>query len=99
MQQASLCLLFSALVPLEAAEYEVDGHLEQTLFKMDGSVQLVTRSKFTVFVKGCSWLIQTTLLDEAGKPRRCGTCRAELRWKSTYTHERANSFTLFSKLR
>ena len=51
-----------------AAEYEVDGEIVQTAFRQDGGAQLVTRSKFTVFVRDCSWLIQTTDHDEAGKP-------------------------------
>ena len=50
------------------AEYELDGEIMQTSFKPDGGVQKLTKSKFTVFVKDCSWLIQTTDQDEAGKP-------------------------------
>ncbi len=34
----------------------------------DGSVGALQKSQFTVFVKDCSWLIQTTDLDKDGKP-------------------------------
>jgi hypothetical protein len=51
-----------------AGEYQVDGEIVDTLYKQDGGIQLVQRSKFTVFVKDCSWLIQTTDHDEAGSP-------------------------------
>ena len=63
-----LCLSLKAVIAVSAEEYEVDGQIEQTIFKMDGSVQVDTKSKFTVFVNDCSWLIQTTVLDAAGKP-------------------------------
>jgi hypothetical protein len=61
-------LLLNGVVSASAAEYEVDGQIEQTLFKRDGSVQLDMKSKFTVFVNDCSWLIQSSILDKAGKP-------------------------------
>ena len=65
---AVFCLLLNPIAVVTAAEYEVDGEIEQTLYKMDGSVQLEEHSKFTVFVRDCSWLIQTALLDKDGKP-------------------------------
>jgi hypothetical protein len=63
-----LSLVLTSVVASSAEEYEVDGEIMQTLFKSDGSVQEVTRGKFTVFVKDCSWLIQTTDHDESGMP-------------------------------
>ena len=65
----TLCLLLGTCVKTSAAEYEVDGQIEQTLYKMDGSVQSESKSRFTVFVKDCSWLIQTTNLDGNGDPQ------------------------------
>ena len=64
----TLCLLLGTFVKTSAAQYEVDGQIEQTLYKMDGSVQSEGKSRFTIFVKDCSWLIQTTNLDAEGKP-------------------------------
>lgn len=63
-----LHFLLNGVATVSATEYEVDGQIEQTLFNMDGSVQLNMTSKFTVYVKDCSWLIQSTILDKAGKP-------------------------------
>lgn len=63
-----LCLLLNGVVTASAAEYEVDGQIEQTLYQRDGGVQSVEQAKFTVFVRDCSWLIQTTFLDKDGKP-------------------------------
>jgi hypothetical protein len=51
-----------------AVEYEVDGQLEQTIYKQDGSVGSARKGQFTVYVKDCSWLIRTTDLDKVGKP-------------------------------
>ena len=51
-----------------AAQYEVDGQLEQTIYEHDGRVATFQKSRFTVFVKGCSWLIRTTQNDKTGKP-------------------------------
>jgi len=65
---ALLCLMLNAASTVLAEEYEVDGEIQQTSFKHDGSVGLVQHSTFAVFVKDCSWLIQTTALDAAGKP-------------------------------
>jgi hypothetical protein len=65
---ALLWFSLSMTASVLAAEYEVDGQIDQTLFKPDGSVQLDTKSKFTVYVKDCSWLIQSIILDAAGKP-------------------------------
>jgi hypothetical protein len=64
----TLCLLFSTCFLALGREYEVDGEIVQTLFKVDGSVQVVRLSKFTVFVRDCSWLIQTTDHDDRGRP-------------------------------
>src|SRR5438093_1159462 len=63
-----VCLLLNTTFTALAGEYEVDGEIAQTLFKHDGSVQLVRRSTFTVFVRDCSWVIQTTDHDENGTP-------------------------------
>ncbi len=49
-------------------EYEVDGEIVQTSFDQGGGVGSVQRGKFTVFVKDCSWLIQTIDHDENGEP-------------------------------
>jgi len=65
-----LWFILKAVRVVYAADYEVDGELAQTIFKMDGGIDSVTRSRFTVFVKDCSWLIQTIDLSEAGKPLR-----------------------------
>jgi hypothetical protein len=62
-----LWLAVGAVVPVSAGEYEVDGEIEQTLFKMDGAVQLVNRSQFTVFVKDWVWLIRTSGFSGSGK--------------------------------
>jgi hypothetical protein len=63
-----LWFLVNPVATASVAEYEVDGEIEQTLFRRDGSVQFVTRSTFTVFVKGCAWLIHATEHDEDGTP-------------------------------
>jgi len=64
------CVLLWALLSAPSTslgrEYEVDGEITQTNFKPDGSVRNVQHSKFTVSVKDCSWLIQTTNLDQGG---------------------------------
>ena len=64
----TLCLLFCILVKTSAAQYEVDGQIEQTIYKLDGSVQSKSKSQFTVFVNDCSWLIRTTNFDVNGTP-------------------------------
>ncbi len=64
-------MLLGTFVKTSAAQYEVDGHIEQTIYKVDGSVQSKERSQFTVFVNDCSWLIQETNLDVDGKPLAC----------------------------
>jgi hypothetical protein len=46
----------------------VDGEIDQTLYSYYGGTQSEKQSKFTVFVNGCSWLIETTDHDKAGKP-------------------------------
>jgi hypothetical protein len=69
MKASLACLiLLSAVIPVSAVEYEVDGQIEQILYNRDGSVGALEKSQFTVFVKDCAWLIQTTDLDKAGKP-------------------------------
>ena len=62
------CLLLGLVMQISAAEYEVDGQLEQTIFKQDGGVSTFHKSQFTVFVKDCAWLIRTTESDTNGKP-------------------------------
>lgn len=63
-----LCLLVNTAAVVSGAEYEVDGQIDQTIFKQDGTVQKVRKATFTVFVSSCSWLIQTIDLDNSGKP-------------------------------
>jgi hypothetical protein len=63
-----VCLLLGGVSVASAADYEVDGHVEQTLYKRDGGVSALQKSQFTVYVKGCSWLIRTTQSDTNGKP-------------------------------
>ena len=53
-----VCMLLNAAFAAFSAEYEVDGEIVQTKYRQDGSVQFQTRSKFTVFVRDCAWLIQ-----------------------------------------
>jgi hypothetical protein len=62
------CLLLGMVVRVPAAEYEVDGQLEQTIYKWDGSVATLQKSQFTIFVRDCSWLIRTTQSNTNGKP-------------------------------
>src|ERR1039457_5737330 len=64
----TLCLLLGTFVKTSAAQYAVDGQIEQTLYKMDGSVQSEGKSRFTIFIKDCSCLIQTTNLDVDANP-------------------------------
>ena len=64
----TLFLLLGTIVKTSAAQYEVDGQIEQTIYKMDGSIQTEQKARFTVFVKDCSWLVQTTNFDEDGNP-------------------------------
>lgn len=69
MKASCVCLiLLGVVLQVSAEEYEVDGQIEQTIYNRDGSVGALEKSKFTVFVKDCSWLIQTTDLDKDGKP-------------------------------
>jgi len=65
---AILFFVLGAVFAASAAEYEVDGEIVQTAFKMDGSIRDAYRGTFTVFVDGCSWLIQMTNQDGNGKP-------------------------------
>ena len=62
-----LVLGLGASVP--AAEYEVDGEIQNVVFTARGDVQFMEQNRFTVFVRGCSWLIRTTNFDKGGKPR------------------------------
>ncbi len=55
-------------VTTNGAQYEVDGEILQNGYRRDGSIQFQSRAKFTVFVRGSSWLIHTTDHDESGKP-------------------------------
>jgi hypothetical protein len=58
--------LFFASSISSAAEYELDGHIEQKLYNGDGTVELLKKSEFAVFMRDCSWLIETTDLDQSG---------------------------------
>jgi len=51
-----------------AVEYEVHGTIEQTNFNWDGGIGSATTSRFAVFVRDASWLIQTTWYDHSGEP-------------------------------
>jgi len=62
------CLMMMAMTataPAWAAEYEVDGKLSQTIFRVNSS-NLHASASFTVFVRDCGWLIQTTETNERG---------------------------------
>lgn len=48
-----------------ASEYEVDGKVNQTITPRNGGTLHATAS-FTVFVRGCGWLIQTVETNETG---------------------------------
>jgi hypothetical protein len=63
-----LCLCLIGIFSASSAEYEVDGQLEQTTYKRDGSVGTVHQYQFTVFVRDCAWLIRTTQNDTNGNP-------------------------------
>ena len=65
-QGVLVILLLIASVTVSAAEYELDGEIVQRLFRQDGGVQSVQQVAFAVFVKDCSWLIQTIDHDESG---------------------------------
>ena len=65
---ALLSFLLGGFTIASAAEYEVDGQLEQRIYNLDASVGALEKSQFTVFVKDCSWLIRTTQSDTNGKP-------------------------------
>jgi hypothetical protein len=53
---------------VSAAEYEVEGEIVQTIFNRDGGIRSLQRSKFTVFVRDCAWLIKTLDHTESGIP-------------------------------
>ena len=63
-----LCLLEAMIIPASAVEYEVDGQLDQTIYNRDGKIATFHRSQFTVFVRDCSWLIQTSENGTNGSP-------------------------------
>lgn len=48
-----------------AVEYEVDGKLSQTIVPFNGT-NLQASASFTVYVRDCGWLIQTTETNEIG---------------------------------
>ena len=64
----TFCWLLGTFIKTSAAQYEVDGQIEQTIYNVGGSVQSEGKSRFTVFVNDCSWLIQTTNFDADGTP-------------------------------
>lgn len=53
-----LCLALCAVMRLPAAEYEVDGQVEQTTYKPYYSVATFHKFQFTVYVRDCAWLIR-----------------------------------------
>jgi hypothetical protein len=63
------CSWLACAIPIgNAAEYEVDGVVEQSQYKSDGTIRGVTeRTPFTVYVRDCSWLIRTTQFDSTVK--------------------------------
>lgn len=63
-------LLFGVVAKTSAAQYEVEGQIEQTIYNMDGSTHSQTKSWFTVHVNDCSWLIQETNVDADGQTLR-----------------------------
>jgi hypothetical protein len=71
MQQYGAVILFFLLVTITkvpAVEYEVDGQLEQTIYKWDYSVATFHQYQFTVYVRDCAWLIRATVNGANGKP-------------------------------
>ena len=52
-----LCCLEAPLS--HAADYEVDGTIEQTIVTFNGGPPARFKSDFTVYVKDCAWLVQT----------------------------------------
>jgi len=65
---AFLWLLSGMAGLASAAEYEVHGEIDQTWLKDDGSIQFKVMNTFAVFVKDCSWLVQTIEHNETGTP-------------------------------
>jgi hypothetical protein len=61
-------LLMGLVMGASAAEYEVDGQLEQTIYNFDYSIATFHQYNFTVFVRDCAWLIRTTQNDTNGRP-------------------------------
>jgi len=61
------CLKIAALFNFSclASEYEVDGNVSQTITTYNGGTLHATAS-FTVFVRGCGWLIETMETNEIG---------------------------------
>jgi hypothetical protein len=62
-----LLTLYQQVAVASSTEYEVDGELTQTIFEPNGRAQLENQCKFTVYVKGCSWLIQTRWYESSWK--------------------------------
>jgi hypothetical protein len=58
---AAIYFTFSSL----ASEYEVDGNVSQTITTSHGGT-LHASASFTVFVRGCGWLIETMETNEIG---------------------------------
>jgi hypothetical protein len=46
-------------LPAQAAEYELEGTIQQTIFKSDGIQQMQFNGTFKVFVRDNQWLIET----------------------------------------
>lgn len=55
-----------------AVEYEIGGVIKQTLYNRDGSAQFVREGQFTLFVRDCSWLIQS--ISENPSEKRQSIC-------------------------
>jgi hypothetical protein len=51
--------------PSSSCEYEVDGLVNQTMTRFNGT-NLHASASFTVYVRDCSWMIATTETNEAG---------------------------------
>ena len=51
--------------PSSAYEYEVDGLVNQTMIRFNGT-NLYASASFTVFVRDCGWMIKTVETNEAG---------------------------------
>ena len=67
MNLFACCLVMGAATAISgwAGEYEVDGKLGQTMVQFDRT-ELHASASFTVFVRDCGWLIETTETNELG---------------------------------